>query len=395
MYGILSTTDPLFDAIPSHPADAEFLTALADELRGARRWNELLEVRLMQARLAQGLPVDAQAIAEAPEGQRDELERLYTEACQEVGQGLLAEGEYRQAWFYLNTAGEREAMQTALARLEPTEEQADELIEIALYEGADPERGFGWLLNHYGTCNAVTTIEGLAPQLSPSDLITCATVLAKHLHNELLTNVRSHIEREEGSPPAETDLRKLIAERPWLFAQEAAHVDASHLTTAVRMARVVEASEGVRIALALADYGSRLHTSLQYADAAPFEETYPAHRLFLAAQLGEEVGEAVRYFEQQVELAAERDNAEFEGHAPLETLLVLLLRVGRAGDALQAYGKWAPAGVVLSPYAPRPLELARASGDWNAFDKIMQERGDVIPYAQGKIVRQSSSDLTE
>jgi len=394
----VSSTDPLLDAIPTQPQDAAFLAELGARLREARRWNELLEVRLMQARIAHGLPVDAQAIAEAPAPQRADLERLYTEACKEVGLGLLGEGEFRQAWFYLNTAGDRQAMRDALAGVQPDEEKADELIEIALYEGADPRRGFAWLLQHYGTCNAVTSIEGLAAQLPVADLVECATVLAEHLHAELLENVKSHIAREEGQPPVEPDLQSILAKRDWLFAHEAAHVDASHLATAVRMARVIEAPAAVRVALALADYGCRLHETLQYGDSPPFEETYPAHRLFFAAQLEEtsrtEVDEAARYFRHQAEQAAEGEDVpmagvEVEGHAPLETLLVLLFRAGRPADALQAYGQLAPPGVVLSPYAPRPLELARAAGDWQTFDAIMQDRGDVVQLAQGKIARQS------
>lgn len=394
----LTNEAPLLDLIPARGSDPAFLATLARRLRTAGRWAELLEVRLMQARLRHGLPVDAPSLAAAPAEARAQLEQEYTDACEEAGLGLLGQRRWRDAWFYLNTAGKPAAMRNALAAATPAgtttnggvanrgdaeanESEVDELIEVALHDGADPPRGFRWLIQAYGTCNAVTSLEGMGPHLSVDALAGCAAVLAGHLHDELVENLRGHIEREEGRPPEEAKLPEIVDARDWLFAVEAAHVDASHLSATVRIARVLDQPDQVRTAWELADYGRRLHASLHYADAPPFEDAYHAHELFYAAQLGDRVDEATAYFRDKADAA----KPEVEGLAALETLLVLLHRVGRSSEAIAEYGRLAPAGVTLSPYAPRPLDLARASGAWDALRDAMRARGDVVGLAQAAI----------
>jgi hypothetical protein len=67
--------------------------------------------------------------------------------------------------------------------------------------------------------------------------------------------------------------------------------------------------------------------------------------------------------------------------------LILLTRIGRPGDALAAFAELVPRGQELSPHAPTLLELATASGDWDAYDRICQERDDMIGYAAGVMAR--------
>src|SRR5690606_18985149 len=141
----------------------------------------------------------------------------------------------------------------------------------------------------------------------------------------------------------------------------------------------------VRLAWELAEYGRRLHPTLQYAGEAPFAEHYPNHALLFAATLGEQVDEAVEYFTAQ---AAEA-SPEQEGTAAVETLLVLLSRTGRWGEALAAYRERVPVGVQLSPFAPRVLDLAKRSGDWETYAQIMRERNDPVGFAIGELVAHS------
>lgn len=181
-------------------------------------------------------------------------------------------------------------------------------------------------------------------------------------------------------------LVELFPGREWLFEHEAAHVDASHLSAGVRFARVIEDPPVVRLAWELAEYGKRLHPTLQYAGEAPFADHYPSHALLFAATLGDQIEEAIEYFTAQ---AAEA-NPEQEGTAAVETLLVLLARTGRWGEALAAYRERVPVGVQLSPFAPRPLELARRSGEWDVYAELMRERNDPVGFALGQIAASSS-----
>lgn len=373
----------LLGEIPSQPTDASFLQPLANHLARAGRWGELLEVRLVEARLAVGLAVDASS-QQLPEGPaRDELERRYAAACEEAGRGLLAEQKWADAWRYLSAAGRPEPLRDALDGLQPDEAAADELIEVALYHQANPAAGFRWMLTHYGACNAVTTLEGLGPELKPEELQACAALLVEHLHDQLLAAVKAHIAQAEGAAPGSDGLPALVQGRPWLFDGEGSHVDASHLAAAVRMARVLTDEGDVSAAFALADYGARLHESLHFGDAPPFEDIFRTHRRFYAAQLGQAVDEAIAYFQRR----AEEAKPERDGLAALETLLVLLHRLGRGEEALQQFGRLAPTEVDLLPHAPQPLELARASGAWDVYDRVMTNRGDAVAVAKGRLAR--------
>jgi hypothetical protein len=200
------------------------------------------------------------------------------------------------------------------------------------------------------------------------------------LYKELLGNVRAHIERQEGQPPAaEASLTQLMADRPWLFANESYHIDTSHLSSTVRFARLLTDPAAVRTSLELAEYGRRLARSLQFPGEEPFVDVFPSHRLFLAATLGEDVDEAVRFFRRKTEQVSIED----VGTGPLETYLILLTRLGRHAEALDELARLVPHDVALSRYAPSMLELARLSGAWDKYLQIAQARNDLVAYAAG------------
>jgi hypothetical protein len=362
----------------------ELFDRLTHELAAAGRWHELFEARLVEARARLGLSLaDSPSLDELPEPVRNTLENDYTAACREVGGLLVDAGRLREAWQYLRPAGEKQLLQAALSRVVPTPENIEQLIELALYEGVDIERGFGWLLGHCGTCSAITTLEGIAPQLPPERLAACAAVLVRHLDHELRDSLRRHIADRE-PPPANTQtVGDLIANRDWLFDAEASHVDASHLAATIRYARVCTNPRIVETALDLTEYGSRLAPSLQYAGDAPFEQLYPAHRHFFLATLGRDSASAIDYFRQRAELS----DPHSEGTAAIETLLVLLDRTGQPSEALGMYEQLVPAGVALSPFAPRLVDLAEKADAWPRYESILRKRDDPVGLAIGYLAR--------
>lgn len=375
---------------------------LAQQLIEAHRWHELFEARLFEARLRLGIDiVHPPSLEDLEEPARTELERAYTEACREVGRHLADDGRLREAWHYLRAAGDKAWMKDYLATAIPRPPQVDpetheeddpgnieELVEVALYEGVDPARGFTWLLEHYGTCNSVTTIEGLAHQMPPKDLAPCIAVLVRHMLAEVTANVAGHIAHHEGGdPPTGQTLDQMTAGRDWLFENEAVHTDASHLSATVRFARLLTDPELVAMAAQLAEYGTHLAPALHYGGEPPFDDLYVAHQLFFAATLGRDVDQAVTYFRQQ----AEKCDPYTEGLAPLETLLVLLDRVGRPGEALAAYQKLLPPEAHLSPFAPRPLDLAIRSGEWERYEQMLREQDDLVGLAVAAEMRRAGN----
>lgn len=382
----------MYDQIASLAGDAEQLfEAIARRLAAERKFHELFDARLAQSRHRLGLPLDQSGdLDDLPEPVRSELEAAYLQACREAGQLLLDAGRFREAWMYLRPAGEKNLVRESLERVVPKDDRMEELIQVALHEGVAVQRGLGWMLGHYGTCNSITTFEGLAPRLEIADQQACAAVLVRHLHNELLRNVRAHVEQREGAPPATNRLAELITGRDWLFENDNYHTDTSHLAAVVRFARLLEEPAAVELALDLVEYGRRLAPQLQYPGDPPFEDLYASHRLLFLATLGRQVDEAIDFFRQQAETLP----LEEHGTAAIETCLVLLVRVGRPLEALETYAALVPTDVSLSPYAPSLLELARRSRDWDTYLRIMRDRDDVVGYAIGQLESQPATAAT-
>jgi hypothetical protein len=359
----------------------EMFQQAARQLVEAGQLHRLFDLRLMQRRHDLGLPLGQDSVLdELEDSLLERLEKGYLDACREVGQLFLEAGQPREAWRYLRPTGERKAVRRWLERAVPDEATADELIELALYEGIDPERGYAWLLARRGTCNAVTELEAMRGGLSVKHQSACAAVLVRHMHQELLTNLREHLQRLGETAPSKASVSDLLTEHPALLAEGAFHVDTSHLATTVRFARLLTEPALLEKAIELAEYGSRLAADLQYPDEAPFEDLYRTHLLLFRGSLGREVEAALDYFRGRARATASDD----PGATAIEAYLVLLERTGRAAQALEEYAELVPKDHRLSPYAPTQLRLAQACGDWQRYFELCQVRGDVVGFAAGQ-----------
>jgi len=376
-----ATTFEQLNEVMSAGDVAAALDKLVERLLAEQKYHELFEARLMAVRHRLGLPVTGDDLDSLDDAMRTKVEEAMLENCKQIGTLLVEAGRYREGWMYLRTAGEREPLASVLQQSTPDEDRMDEFIELALYEGVAPQRGFELVLEHYGTCNAITTFEGAIPQQGREIQDAAATMLVKHLYEELLENVRAHIQQQKGDDAASGGLAELLQQHPWIFEGDGYHVDTSHLASTVRFARLLDDPEVVRLAWELTQYGRRLSQQLQFPGEPPFEDLYPAHARLFAATLGQDVDEALDYFRQQ----AESTDAETYGTAAIETYLILLDRLGRFDEAIDATAALVPTGMQLSPYAPRMIDLARKAGDYQRYLKICQDRDDVLAYAAGLI----------
>lgn len=377
----------MFDKIAELASDVDAMfQQAARELVEAGQLQRLFDLRLMQQRYELGLPLGQDAGLDELEGATlARLESGYLDACREIGQLLLEAGQPREAWRYLRPTGEKKAVRRWLERAVPDEESAEELIELALYEGIDPERGYAWLLARRGTCNAVTELEAMRGGLSVRDQTACAAVLVRHMHHELVSNLHGHLNRLGRAAPVGATVSEILASHPTLLADGAFHVDTSHLATTVRFARLLSEAALLEKAIELAEYGSRLDADMQYPDEPPFEDLYRTHLLLFRGTLGRDVEAALDYFGGRArETASDEPNT-----TKVEAYLVLLERTGRAAQALQEYGRLVPDERRLSPYAPTLLRLAQLSGDWQRFFELCRARGDVVGFAAGQLIRQS------
>jgi hypothetical protein len=222
------------------------------------------------------------------------------------------------------------------------------------------------------------------PDLNASQR-AAADVLVAHLHDEVATGLRQHLEQvgghrdaaagaaaESGSIPALLDA---AGEFPGLC------VDVSHLQSVLRVARISVAEPTIRRAWELATYASRLPADVVYAGEPPFENVGEASRLFFGCQLGHDVDRAVRFFR-----AAAATADPGSGTLPADTLVLLLARIGRPAEALHAAlarprDDGMPSPLQAAGALPGLVELAAASGEWELLRRACRERGDEITFA--------------
>ncbi|MDX1964065.1 MAG: hypothetical protein SFX18_13005 [Pirellulales bacterium] len=361
---------------------ASLLELAARYFHQQANYHDLFQIRLMQVRTKLGLPAVATSQAEElPAPQRQALEAAYLEVCEEVGQLWLAAGNPRAAWSYLRLGGQREPVARKLRETPVTSENLDELLELALSEQIAPAYGLRLILDHFGVCQAITAFDSELAQASPRERELAANDLVARLHADLLATLGEEITRREPSftlANADT-LSTLLHDRQWLFADNAYHLDTTHLSSVVRIARWVADPRYLKLARELCQYGQHLSAQLQLAGDPPFTDNYRAHELFFAAQLGENIDQALAYFEQ----AAAQTDSPYDLTLPAETYIVLLTRLRRWPQALAAAARWFPPGQRTSGFAPTLVELSNLAGDYAPLCAASRERGDVLHFVVG------------
>src|SRR4029453_14187245 len=115
----------------------------------------------MKLRQRLGLPLlasegSAEGLAEE---QRLKLEEGLIQACREVGNALIGESQIREGWMYLRPVGDKAEAAKLLGKIEAGEENYEDLIDVCLHEGIDIGRGYGLVVERFGTCNAITTFD--------------------------------------------------------------------------------------------------------------------------------------------------------------------------------------------------------------------------------------------
>lgn len=376
------STEISFDELAEAAASRGLSAAtaqLAEHFRRQEQYHELFDLRLLEARLRLGLPaILTKGLDDLEEPLRTQMEDEYLAACREVGHLLLADGRVREAWMYLRPTGDRAEVAAALEKLTPEPDNTEQIIEVALYEGVHPRLGFELVLANYGLCNAITTFDAQMHQRPRGERQEVAAMLVRHLHAELLRNLREQLTKKQGKPPVGETISALVAERDWLFDDNEYHIDTSHLAAVVRFALALDDPADLRLALDLTEYGRRLSSLFQYPGQEPFVDTYPAHALFFRALLGEAVDESLDYFRSRAEAMADSD----AGAAAAEVYVSLLSRLGLLEEALEAAAKYL-AAARTSGFAPSVLELAQRSGNYRRLREISRERGDLLGFLMG------------
>jgi hypothetical protein len=379
--------DELFETLDQSLATstpAEALDRLATDLADRGEFRALLDARLLQARLELGLPlVHPGSLAEIPEPRRTEYEERYVEAIREVGRKLLDLGEIGAAWAYYRAIAEKEPVAGAIEAYDPPEgdEKIGQVVEVAFNQGVHPRKGFSLILDHYGTCSAISAFEALPPD--EATRVACADRLVRRLHADLTANLRAEIARRgQPVPPEGTPIGELIAGREWLFVDDSYHLDVSHLASTVRLSPLLVDSETIALAVGLTDYGRNLSERHRYEGDPPFEDHYGDHAIYLRAMLGQGVEEAITHFRSKLPLPDPEGNDEA---IAAQVLVRLLVRLDRPGEALEVAAEHLARLPDSALACPGVAQLCQDLGRLDRLAEIARGRGDLVNYAAAKL----------
>ena len=257
------------------------------------------------------------------------------------------------------------------------DERLGAVIEVAFNHGVNPLRGFELILEHYGTCSAITAFEQL-PAHDEAVRLAGAGRLLGRLHEDLSTNLRTDIaNRGQLLPRTPATIGDLIAGRDWLFADDAYHVDISHLASVVRMSILVDDPGLTALAADLTEYGRRLSPRLQFEGHPPFERIFDDHAIYLAARLGRDVDSAVAHFRDKL---SAYDRQSGEAAITAQTLVNLLVRLERLDDAIDVASEYLAGTPDRALFCPGVAQLCQRAGDPQRLAAISRTHHDLVNY---------------
>ncbi len=354
------------------------LENLAKHLSEQKHFHELFEVRKMLLRERMGLPIrSSESTADLPAEHRAGYEQGLINACEEVGELLVNENRVREAWVYLQAVDDQCKVRKMIMSLELDDENADDLIGLAVNEGVAPVEGFQMILDRMGSCNAITTYDSFFPVFPLDVRRTAAGKLLVHLHRELKSNLVSHIQSQQANADVSASIAKLVEEFPWVFNDRARHIDESHLASAVRIGRVAEDHETLGVAVDLAVYGQAMAADYSAVGDAPFEDLYVDSELYYRALLGENVESAKSFFKAKADSCVIED----ETAVAVEWYLYLLKQLNQNSLAIDETLRLLPGGASQLNISPNLYELCRTASDWSTVREFFLREGRLLDFS--------------
>jgi hypothetical protein len=361
---------------------------LCRELQESKDYAGLFYALLMKKRHKLGVsPVPTGSNQDLPPATHQAFEDGIRDAAHAVGQLYLSDGQIPQAWAYFRMIGETAPIVEALEKAQMSDEQdCQPLIDIAFHQGVLPVKGFDWVLQRYGICSAITTLSGGELPFSPEIRAACVRKLIRALHTELMERLRGEIARQQNFEPTGKTVRELIAGREWLFAEDYYHIDLSHLNATVQMAAQLDGGEELHLARELCAYGQRLSPRFRYQSDPPFEDQYVDYDKYLSILTGEDVEGGLAHFRAKAEAA----DPETVGTFPAEVLVNLLLRLGRAVEALEVTRRYLALPGEQRLSCPSLVEQCQKTGRYDVLAEVSRQQGHAVNFVAGIIAAQKA-----
>jgi len=375
-------SDNLFESLKA-TAQSSGAAAAIDQLieseRSEKQYHKLFDSLLMKKKFAWGLPVTRPTtFEEVPDDKRQEFEEYYVECAREVGQMLIDDGEIAQAWVYFKTIQESEPVKKALEKLGSEASELpnyDELLNIALYEGAHPMLGVKWLIESHGTCNTITSLDQIMGQFDQATRHDAAALMVNHLYGELCTSLEYNIKQSHPDIADGQSIHDLIKERDWLFENGNYHIDVSHLNAVVRFARFLDGNDAeLEKAIELAEYGSKLDKQLQYGGEPPFNDFYTSHVHYLKVLAGRETEQAFAYFQQEMDNDPDIPDKQLIAYVMVD----LMMRIDQLDSAVELAKDYL--SEVEDPNGFSFSDLCRKAGRPDILQEVAEKQNDPLRY---------------
>jgi hypothetical protein len=354
---------------------------LCSDLRELGDLDALFYALLMKKRVELGVsPFPTGAAAELPPETHAAYEQAIREAGRLVGGEFLKRDDLRKAWFYFNMLGEPDAVREYIDRAKPgAEDDVQPLVEVGLYHGVHPTRGFELVVERYGICNAITTYSGQDFSRTPGAKQHCIRTLVRTLYDQLRERLKADAESRGMTIPPGAGVGDIVRAHPDLFDDGAYHIDTSHLSSVVQFSLELDACPERKLARELCAYGEKLSDSFKFASDPPFENTYADYKVLLDTLDGEDVEAGLRHFRDKVEPGIAQGSS-----FPAEVYVNLLLKLGRKAEALAAAKKHL-AGENRPLSCPGVYELCQQAGDFGGLADAARTRGDGVSFLAGLI----------
>jgi hypothetical protein len=381
----------VFDRVAREASETGAATAFAAAdaaLVKEKDFHRLFDLLLMKARHELGMPLFLQAPASTlPKDKQEAYEPKVIDAARRVGTEFLRANDLTAAFPYFNMIGELGQIRQAIEEYKPGDDadDVDAVVDLAIAHNVHPRRGLELVVERMGTCQGITTCEQLLAQgIRPPERDECIRLLVRTLHGELIERLGGEIAAKEGKAPA--GLSSMLKDRDWLFADDAYHVDTSHLNAVVRMARMLPKCDEAFQAIQLCDYGRRLSPRYRYPEPAPFEDVFASSATFLKVVAGVEVVKNLEYFRSRADAAAVDD---LENNSP-EVYVHLLTILGKTAEAVAYAGRKLNRPDRRPGFAPSVNDLCQQAGDFESMTKLAKSRGDLLGFVAGIVQGQGS-----
>ena len=349
---------------------------LSRALKELGDYNALFYALLMKKRVELGvIPFPTGAATDLPEASHEDYEDSIRAAGRLVGTLYLDQGDIRKAWFFFNMLSEPAIVREYIESYRfDSEKDCQGIIEVALYQGVHPQKGFDLVLKRYGICNAITTYSQQDFSRNPEAKQDCIKLLVRALHEQLLERLKSDVAGRGETTPSSNSIIELLNGRDYLFADDAYHIDTSHLSSVAQTSLELNDGEEVKLARELCAYGEKLGGHFQHEADSPFERTYSDYKVLLEVVAGINREAGLRHFRDKIKPGIAEGNS-----FPAEVYVNLLLKLRRADEAREIAKQYLSSeNRQLS--CPGVYELCRDSKDFPGLADAARQRADGVNF---------------